>query len=480
MSDEKIIRVLIVDDDEDDFLLTADTLKSISDRKFEIEWASSYQKGLDRIRQCEHDVYIIDYYLGMYTGLHLIREALKAKCEEPMILLTGINNQEVDEAAAELGAFDYLLKGMLNSESLGRSIRYSLAQASMMKAIRENESKFRTIFEKSRDMIFIADAAGRLLSVSQSAEALTGYSADELLEMRTSDLYADPEEGAAIENDLLQNGEVSGRKVEIQTKNRERRICSIYATMQPDRYGRQYCQGVLHDLTAQIREERATVMSEKMEATGRLMRMLAHEVRNPLTNIGLALEGFIGELPSDHDLQDYLDIIKRNAQRIDTLITQLLNSSKPTELHLEPLSLKEILEETLSETGDRLALKKIEVIKQFSAENDRIMLDREKIKIAFTNIIVNASEAMQEGSGKLEISTERALHKIVLSIRDNGNGISPEHLNKIFEPYFSSKPGGMGLGLASTLNIIQSHGGSIHVESQEGTGTTFFMTFNAS
>ncbi|MBL7779800.1 MAG: PAS domain S-box protein [Saprospiraceae bacterium] len=480
MSDEKIIRVLIVDDDEDDFLLTADTLHSISDRKFEVEWAPSYQKGLERIRQCEHDVYIIDYYLGMYTGLHLIREALKAKCEEPMILLTGINNQEVDEAAAELGAFDYLLKGMLNSESLGRSIRYSLAQAAMMKAIRENEVKFRTVFEKSRDMIFIADTSGRLLSVSQSAETLTGYSAEELLQMRTSDLYADADEGAGIENALIQHGEVSGKKVDLLTKSRERRICSLYATMQSDRYGRQYCQGVLHDLTAQIREERATVMSEKMEATGRLMRMLAHEVRNPLTNIGLALEGFIGELPVEHDLHDYLDIIKRNAQRIDTLITQLLNSSKPTELHLEPLSLKDVLEETLAETGDRLALKKLAVIKEFSTENDRIMLDREKIKIAFTNIIVNAGEAMQEGSGVLEIKTERTLHKMLLSIRDNGNGISPIHLNKIFEPYFSSKPGGMGLGLASTLNIVQSHGGSIHVESQEGAGTTFFLTFNAS
>jgi len=108
-----------------------------------------------------------------------------------------------------------------------------------------------------------------------------------------------------------------------------------------------------------------------------------------------------------------------------------------------------------------------------------VMLDREKVKIAFANIIVNAIEAMEEGRGLLQITTERALHKLVISIRDNGYGISPDHLNKLFEPYFTSKPGGMGLGLASTLNIIQSHGGTIDVESQQGVGTTFYLTFNA-
>ncbi len=479
MSNEKRIRVLIVDDDEDDFLLTADTLKSISGRQFDIEWAHNYQKGLERIRNCDHDVYIVDYYLGVYTGLHLIREALKAKCEEPMILLTGVNNLEVDEAAAELGAFDYLLKGTLNAEGLERSIRYSLAQAAMIKTVKENESKFRTIFEKSRDMIFIADESGKLMSVSNSAVALTGYEIHELMQMRSTDLYADKEEGESIEHDLAQNGEVSGRRVELMTKSKERRICTIYATMQSDRYGRQYCQGVLHDMTAKIREERATVLSEKMEATGRLMRMLAHEVRNPLTNIGLALEGFLGEIPPGSDLKDYLEIIKRNARRIDTLITELLNSSKPTELNPESVSLKEVLEQTLEEAGDRMALKKIHVIAKFTADEDFVMLDREKVKIAFANIIVNAIEAMEEGRGLLQITTERALHKLVISIRDNGYGISPDHLNKLFEPYFTSKPGGMGLGLASTLNIIQSHGGTIDVESQQGVGTTFYLTFNA-
>ncbi len=479
MYNRERIRVLIVDDDEDDFLLTADNLKGIPGREFDIEWAHNYQTGIERIKQCAHDVFIIDYNLGAHTGLTLIREALKAQCEEPMILLTGINNPEVDQAAAEMGAFDYLLKGSLNAAGLERSIRYSLAQAAMIKAVKENEAKFRSIFEKSRDMIFITDESGKLMSVSESATNLTGYHVQELLQMNTSDLYADQSEGESIEKTLAKTGEVSGRKIELVTKNNERRICTIYATMQADRYGKPYCQGVIHDLTAKIREERATVLSQKMEATGRLMRMLAHEVRNPLTNIGLALEGCADEIPADSELQDYIGIIKRNAKRIDTLITQLLNSSKPTELKPEPISLQTALEQTLEDARDRIALKKIQLTTLFAHENDVVMLDLEKIKIAFTNIIVNAIEAMNEETGILSITTERALHKIVVAIGDNGCGMNSDQLNRLFEPYFTSKPGGMGLGMAATLNIIQSHGANVDVESQPGSGTTFFITFNA-
>ncbi len=479
MSKDKRIRVLVVDDDEDDFLLTSHSLRDIPGSHFEVEWASSYQAGLSRIKDFAHDVYIIDYYLGANTGLTLIREAIKAQCEEPMILLTGVNNPEVDEAATELGAFDYLLKGNLSADSLERSIRYSLAQAAMIKAVKENEARFRTVFEKSQDMIFIADESGRLVRVNNAAVSLTGYAVHELLQMNSTDLYANRQEGEKIQKALAQHSEVSEPRVELRTKTNERRICAVYATMQPDRYGKRYCQGVLHDLTAKIREERATMLSEKMEATRRLMLMLAHEVRNPLTNIGLALEGMNAELPEDNDLKDYLDIIKRNAKRIDNLVTQLLDSSRPAALRLKPCSLREVLQLTLEEAKDRLALKKITLVTNYTDDADIALVDVEKMQIALTNIIVNAVEAMDESRGVLQISTERHAQKLQVSIADNGCGISPEFVNRLFEPYFTSKSSGMGLGLAATLNIVQSHGGNIEVESKEGEGTVFYLSFEA-
>lgn len=474
----KRTRVLIIDDDEDDFLLTADHLKNIPGRAFDIEWASTYEQGLARIKSCEHDVYIVDYALGAKDGIALIREALEASCEEPMILLTGMDDPRVDEAAAQLGAFDYLLKGSLNADQLERSIRYSLAQAATHKALRENERKFRTAFDKSRDLNIIADLDGQLLSVSSAAEQLTGYSVPELLKMRAADLYVNPEDGQHLEKKLSLEGEAVGPRIELRCKNGDTRTCAIYATLQTDRNGKPYYQAVVHDLTAKIREERATLLSQKMEATGRLMRMLAHEVRNPLTNIGLALDGLSSELPPDSDLLDLADIIKRNADRISSLITQLLHSSRPTELNLQPITLREVIFDTLEDVKDRIALKKINATLDL-ADGHTAMLDREKIKIAFTNIIVNAIEAMDEGTGRLEISLRRAGQKLVASIRDNGSGISPENLNRLFEPYFTSKKHGIGLGLAATLNIIQSHGATVEVASKIGEGTSFYVTFDA-
>jgi signal transduction histidine kinase len=136
-----------------------------------------------------------------------------------------------------------------------------------------------------------------------------------------------------------------------------------------------------------------------------------------------------------------------------------------------------VLEQTLEEAHDRLALKKIKVLTHFSAGNDTVILDIGKIKIAFTNIVVNAIEAMPEETGVLQMNSKRVGQQLIVSISDNGSGISPDHLNRLFEPYFTSKPGGMGLGLAAVLNIVQSHGGSVDVESVQGSGTTFYLTF---
>jgi len=105
------------------------------------------------------------------------------------------------------------------------------------------------------------------------------------------------------------------------------------------------------------------------------------------------------------------------------------------------------------------------------------MADTEKLKIAFLNIIINAVEAMEEGSGLLEISVMEDLHSHLVHIKDNGCGISEENLSKLFEPYFTSKRNGMGLGLATSLNIIQSHKASIEVQSNPNQGTVFMLQF---
>ncbi|HMI60414.1 MAG TPA: CHASE3 domain-containing protein [Puia sp.] len=229
---------------------------------------------------------------------------------------------------------------------------------------------------------------------------------------------------------------------------------------------------------------------EKFAATGRIARTIAHEVRNPLTNINLAVEQLQSELKAKEagsakeagnakvaDSTDSADImlemIARNSARINLLITDLLNSTKFTELVYQRFSANQLLDETLELAKDRITLKNVTVIKTYMNGICDILVDQERIKIAFLNIIVNAIEAMEPGSGILQLKTFSRDDKCIISITDNGPGIDEESLSKVFEPYFTSKIRGTGLGLTNTQNIILNHKGQIGLESKKGIGTTF-------
>lgn len=215
--------------------------------------------------------------------------------------------------------------------------------------------------------------------------------------------------------------------------------------------------------------------AEKLAVTGRLARTIAHEVRNPLTNINLSIEHLQGI--ADKELEMYLDIIKRNSERINQLITELLNSSKPAELQLTSCPVNTLLDETLELAKDRIRLKEITLEKIYGTEGAKVNVDVEKIKTALLNLIINAVEAMEDGKGKLKISSSTAGQNCMIEIEDNGSGIDSDNLKKLFEPFFSRKSQGMGLGLTATQNIILSHKGTIDVKSEVGKGTKFILHF---
>ena len=218
---------------------------------------------------------------------------------------------------------------------------------------------------------------------------------------------------------------------------------------------------------------------EKFAATGRIARAIAHEVRNPLTNINLSVDQLRTEEESDQEERNvFYDMISRNSHRINVLITELLNSTKFIELTAEAVSVNDLLEEALELAKDRVMLNNIKVIRNYDRNICKISVDTEKIKIAFLNIIVNAIEAMEPGKGVLTILTYDEHNKCMIEIKDNGVGMNSETLNKLFEPYYSGKPKGTGLGLTNTENIILSHKGNINVESEPGKGTRFIVSFN--
>jgi signal transduction histidine kinase len=173
-----------------------------------------------------------------------------------------------------------------------------------------------------------------------------------------------------------------------------------------------------------------------------------------------------------------LEMINRNSARINGLITDLLNSTKFTDLVYTKVSVNHLLDEILEFARDRIQLKNIAVVKNYASAICDVSIDVERIKIAFLNIIVNAVEAMERGNGVLHLSTFTREGKCIIQIADNGPGIAEESQPRIFEPYFTNKSKGTGLGLTNTQNIILNHNGQIAFESKKGEGTTFTIQLN--
>jgi signal transduction histidine kinase len=216
---------------------------------------------------------------------------------------------------------------------------------------------------------------------------------------------------------------------------------------------------------------------EKFAVTGRISRTIAHEVRNPLTNINLATEQLRSEIEPNEDINLLFEMISRNSNRINQLISDLLNSTRISELNYIKSSINDILDGSLELAQDRIKLKQIRVIKNYETDICHILIDPEKIMIAFLNIIVNAIEAMDE-HGTLQITTQTKNNRCITIIKDNGKGMSKADVGRLFEPYFTTKEKGTGLGLTNTQNIILSHHANISAESKPGEGTSFTISFD--
>ncbi len=233
----------------------------------------------------------------------------------------------------------------------------------------------------------------------------------------------------------------------------------------------------INDISRRKNAYEELVRSEKLAMTGRIARGIAHEVRNPLTNIQLSLHQLSSELNGSEDAKTYVDIIQRNSERINLLINELLRSSKPAELNFCKYPVRQLLDESITMANDRLLLKDIKVEREMRNNLRDLFIDPDKVKTALLNIMINAIEVMEPGKGILKVGAEENDHSCYIIIEDNGTGISEENISRLFDPFFSAKANGMGLGLTSARNIITAHKGTIDVESIVGKGTKFIIAF---
>ncbi|MHA7128723.1 hybrid sensor histidine kinase/response regulator [Algoriphagus namhaensis] len=474
------IRILHVDDDPDDFLLVKSLLKSISYPAYELENALDFQEAIDRLDE-GFDVFLVDFKLGKETGLDLIKEIKEKQPHAPVLMLTGMNTHHLDQEALALGATGYLIKGEFDSGTLDRTLRYALRDSMIMHDLDQAGRKFRSIFELAGDSFILINSQAVIVEANpifikkfgidphgkeeEGAHLLTECFVDEKAKDHLHTALSEDKELFEFEARLQA---ADGTVIEglIGVTNQEADLFHV----------------LIKDLSALKNREEEEYNLRKFSSTGRMARMLAHEVKNPLTTILLSADQLQMELPEAilEESGDLIKVIQRNCNRINQLVTQLLESTRFTELDIATHSVNTLLDKALEMVQDRLEIKNISLVKEYEEGICEVAVDGEKVKIALVNLMVNAIEAMEPNVGELRIKSYLKNDLCKIKITDNGCGISKENLDRLFEPFFTSKEGGSGLGLTNTQNIILSHNGSLRVNSQEGKGTTFTIGFNLS
>lgn len=234
---------------------------------------------------------------------------------------------------------------------------------------------------------------------------------------------------------------------------------------------------VLKDLEPIRAVESLVTYSQKLAALGRLTSGVAHEVRNPLNAMRIHLELLKARLPDRRpEVSENLDVIAQEIQRLDRVVQGFLKFMRPQDLRLEPVDINAMLADVARLTGPEATRAEVEIVLELASGLPRVTGDAELLQQACTNLVTNAIQAMPEG-GTLTLSTRRLSQRAVeVRVRDEGVGIPPEDLDKIFRLYYTTKENGSGIGLSLVYRIVQLHDGRIEVESTVGKGTTMILT----
>jgi hypothetical protein len=233
----------------------------------------------------------------------------------------------------------------------------------------------------------------------------------------------------------------------------------------------------IEDVTERVGLEAQLQQSDKLSSIGLLAAGVAHEVNTPLAGISSYSQMLMQQIPETDPRRQLLEKIHRQTSRASSIVNNLLNFSRVTEARYAPVELNRVIDDTIQLLEAQLRNTEIEVMRSYADELPLAFGDAPKLQQVLMNLILNARDAMPQG-GRLEISTEADEDSVVIEIRDTGLGIAPEHLSKIYDPFFTTKQigKGTGLGLAVSYGIIRDHGGHIDVESKPGEGTCFHIT----
>jgi PAS domain S-box-containing protein len=339
-----------------------------------------------------------------------------------------------------------------------------------------NKNIYSLSFLKSHDIIIIAGCDHQILEVNPAAIKSFGYSKDEFLKMDLSQLFIDEKKGVQFLADICKKDHVIHWEYIFKNKEGETFPVLLNADQIDDEGGT--FMVVAQNIT-QLNQEKEDIQTKKeMLLLGKMSQTIAHEIRNPLNNILLGVNQFRTILPEDNEeVKFYFNYLEKNGLRINELINKLLGPTSVFEMKKVNLNLNDLVKEAVNISTDKMKISNIILNLDLSDQPFYFEMDKEKMLMALNNLIINAIESLTKDEGVIYIRTDSKEEKASLMISDNGNGISEANLKKIGQPFFTTKPSGMGLGLINTEQILNAHGIQMEVQSEVSKGSTFTLYF---
>ncbi|WP_203332451.1 ATP-binding protein [Planococcus beigongshangi] len=343
---------------------------------------------------------------------------------------------------------------------------------SMEEALISREGYLQLFFQTAGDAMAVFDTENRVIAINPAFEKLYGWSAEDSYGKVIQPYPAEKKNIAEQQVKKLKEGHSITLHDTVDMK-RDGTSFHAHLTLSPifDKQQNVIATSLIsRDITYQKESEQWLLQSEKLKLAGEIAAGVAHEIRNPMT----VISGFIQIIQQDpsHPYPQYTKLIQSELERINLIISEFLVLAKPQAPVIKELSLRKLVSDIILLFSSEFNLKGIQFTEQWNSERDfKISGEEHALKQVFINLLKNAIEAMPP-EGSINLSGFHSSDKMIsVKITDNGSGISPEGLKRIYEPFYTTKDSGTGLGLLVSQKIIQDHGGSLVISSETGKGT---------
>lgn len=471
--------VLIVDDDP---LLRQVTARLLEQAGHNVLQASNGAEGLALARENKPDLILLDVVLPDIDGIQLCHDIKEEDLEDTYVVL--ISAQKTTSAsqalALELGADGYIARPLPNRELIAR-VEAFIRIKQEATARRRSEARFRQVIDQHIDAILIVNPAGQILLANPATKSFLGVNPDELLDTQFGQPLVN--DSSTVELNLVHTGLIAEMRMnEIEWENDKAYLVSMRDITERKRIEQElktyseHLEAMVDERTRELkRAQEVLIRKEKLALLGQISGSIGHELRNPLgviTNAATYLQFIAGD--QDESFHEYIDIINNEVQRASEIISNLLDYARTKSANRIPSNLAALIAESLSICPPP---DDVSVVQEIPESLPSLMIDPQHIKQVLNNLITNAYQAMPNGGTlSLRATMDKENDHAILEVQDEGSGILEEHMDDIFQPLFTTKKWGIGLGLVTSKNLVETNEGTINVTSEVGKGTTFTLT----